>query len=174
VPLGAGWDSEPIGDPADAVAAIDATPPGQHRWRDWDPTAKGAASPSSAQTNGPAAAAATPEVEAEAASEPEPEPVTTQPAAPEPERAPAPAPAPANGAPHLMIRVSERGMVQAEMAGEVEPVILEDLTAYAEALVHAGGTAEILVSGNGGMGRLIATRAQRIMAEAGIEATIPD
>ena len=112
----------------------------------------------------PAAQQATPEPEPAAAEAPEPV------AEPEPEYEPEPT----NGAPHLTIRVTDRGMVQAEMAGEVEPVILEDLTAYAEALANAGGTAEILVSGNGGMGKLIATRAQRIMAEAGVEATLPD
>jgi hypothetical protein len=117
-----------------------------------------------------AAQQATPETEPAMAGAPEP---LAEPE-PEPVAEPEPEPEPSNGAPHLTIRVTDRGMVQAEMAGEVEPVILEDLTAYAEALANAGGTAEILVSGNGGMGKLIATRAQRIMAEAGVEANIPD
>jgi hypothetical protein len=65
-------------------------------------------------------------------------------------------------------------MLQAEMGGEIEPVILEDLTAYGDALANAGGTAEIVLAGNDGMARLIARRAQRILADAGIDAPIPD
>ena len=66
------------------------------------------------------------------------------------------------------------GMLQAEMGGESEPVILEDLSAYGKALAHAGGTAAIVVTGNDGMAQLIARRAQQILADAGIEASIPD
>jgi Na+-transporting methylmalonyl-CoA/oxaloacetate decarboxylase gamma subunit len=78
------------------------------------------------------------------------------------------------GAPHLTIRVTNRGMLQAEMGGEIEPVILEDLTAYGQALANAGGTAEIVLAGNDGMVQLIARRAQRILADTGIDAPIPD
>lgn len=77
-------------------------------------------------------------------------------------------------APHLTIRVADRGMLQAELSGETEPVILEDLTAYGNALANAGGTAEIVLAGSDGMVRLIARRAQRILADTGIEATIPE
>jgi hypothetical protein len=76
------------------------------------------------------------------------------------------------GTPHLTIRIVNRGMLQAEMAGESEPVILDDLTAYGQALANAGGTAQIVVAGNDGMAELIARRAQRILAETGIEASI--
>jgi hypothetical protein len=199
VPLAAGWDTEPIGDATDEAAAREIAAPGQHRWNDWAPGApRPAGSSTTGDGNGPETAPSMPELEvaathepAAAASEAADMPAVAMPAAgqapemaaagqtPEPEPAtptaePEPEPAPSNGPPHLMIRVTDRGMVEAEMAGEVEPVILEDLTAYAEALANVGGTAEIVLSGNGGMGKLIATRAQRIMAEAGIEATIPD
>jgi hypothetical protein len=80
----------------------------------------------------------------------------------------------AGATPHLTIRIVNRGMLQAEMAGESEPVILEDLTAYGQALANAGGTAQIVVAGNDGMATLIARRAQRILAEAGIEVSIAD
>jgi hypothetical protein len=63
-------------------------------------------------------------------------------------------------------------MLQAEMGGESEPVILEDLTAYGQALANAGGTAEIVVAGSDGMAPLLARRAQRILSEAGIEAPL--
>ena len=79
-----------------------------------------------------------------------------------------------DGAPHLTIRVVNHGMLQAELNGEQEPVILEDLAAYGSALANVGGTAEIVVTGSDDMARLIARRAQRIMADAGIEATIPE
>jgi hypothetical protein len=86
-----------------------------------------------------------------------------------------PAPAATNGgAPHLTIRVTNRGMLQAEMGGEIEPVILEDLTAYGHALANAGGTAEIVLAGNDDIVYLIARRAQRILADTGIDAPIPD
>ena len=79
-----------------------------------------------------------------------------------------------DGAPHLTIRVVGHGMLQAELNGEQEPVILEDLAAYGSALANVGGTAEIVIAGSDDMARLIARRAQRIMADAGIEATIPE
>ena len=85
---------------------------------------------------------------------------------------PAPA-ATSAGPPHLTIRVTNRGMIQAEMGDEIEPVILEDLTAYGHALANAGGTAEIVLAGDDGMVQLIARRAQRILADSGIDAPIP-
>jgi hypothetical protein len=82
---------------------------------------------------------------------------------------------PTNGeAPRLTIRIGNRGMLQAEMGGEIEPVMLEDLTAYGHALADVGGTADLVIEGNDGMVDLIARRAQRILAEAGIDAPIPD
>jgi hypothetical protein len=114
---------------------------------------------------------------------PAPEPVTaTEPVTPpepvtaaEPARdEPTPVATAENGAPHLTIRVTNRGMLQAELGGETEPVILEDLTAYGQALASAGGTAEIVLAGNDGMVHLIARRAQRILADTGINAPIPD
>jgi hypothetical protein len=110
---------------------------------------------------------------------------------PQPEPAPGPTPAPApaaaaastaaaaptssdDGAPHLTIRIGSFGMLQAEMGAESEPVILEDLAAYGKALADAGGSAEIVIGANDGMAPLIARRAQAILADAGIEATLPN
>jgi hypothetical protein len=102
----------------------------------------------------------------------EPQPVRTPDVSPQPE--PTAPVTSAGGTPHLTIRIVNRGMLQAEMAGESEPVILDDLTAYGQALANAGGTAQIVVAGNDGMAPLIARRAQRILAETGIEASIAD
>jgi hypothetical protein len=104
---------------------------------------------------------------------------------PEPEPRPVPEPAvqpqvsnaagPTNGeAPRLTIRIGNRGMLHAEMGGETEPVMLEDLTAYGHALADVGGTADLVLEGSDGMVDLIARRAQRILADAGIDAPIPD
>jgi len=101
---------------------------------------------------------------------PQPVPAATE-VPPQPEPAPVTS---AGGTPHLTIRIVNFGMLQAEMAGESEPVILEDLTAYGQALANAGGTAQIVVAGSDGMATLIARRAQRILAETGIEASIAD
>ena len=91
---------------------------------------------------------------------------------PEPVARPAPAtPAPA-GPPNLMIRISTRGMMTAELDGEVEHVMLDDLEPYAEALSHVGGTATILVPSDDGMPGLIAKRAKRILEDAGVQVTI--
>jgi hypothetical protein len=79
-----------------------------------------------------------------------------------------------DGKPHLTIRVANRGLLEAEMGGETEPVILEDLTAYGHALANAGGSAEIVLAGSDDMVRLIARRAQRILADTGIDASLPD
>jgi cytoskeletal protein RodZ len=113
-----------------------------------------------------------------AAPEPEPQPVP-KPAAVAPESAAvpperSPVAAPTNGAPHLTIHIGNRGMLRAEMGGEVEPVMLEDLTAYGQALANVGGSADLLLEGNDGMVDLIARRARRILADAGIETPIPN
>jgi hypothetical protein len=112
-------------------------------------------------------AAAAPEQEP-AAPAPEPATPVPEPAAPVPEPA---APAPV-GPPNLMIRVSSRGMMTAEMDGELEHVMLDDLGSYAEALSHVGGTATIVVPSDDGMPGLISKRAKRILEDAGVQVTI--
>ena len=85
---------------------------------------------------------------------------------------PAPAPAAATaGPPNLTIRVSGRGLMTAEMDGEVEHLMLDDLGTYATALSHVGGTATIHVPSEDGMPALVAKRAQRILADAGVDVT---
>jgi hypothetical protein len=166
---GAGWDNEftapaaPVGPAPEAVPAPEAAP---------QPEPEPVVASMSIET----------------APEPEPiagpEPVPVAPATPAPEPSPVPQPAvdpqftnpaePTNGgAPRLTIRIGNRGLLQAEMGGETEPVMLEDLTAYGQALADAGGTADIVVAGNDGMVDLIARRAQRILADAGIDTPIP-
>jgi hypothetical protein len=117
-------------------------------------------------------AAVAPQPEPELPPEVAPQPLSTREVPREPE--PAAPVTSAGGTPHLTIRIVNFGMLQAEMAGESEPVILEDLTAYGQALANAGGTAQIVVAGSDGMATLIARRAQRILAETGIEASIAD
>jgi hypothetical protein len=154
----AGWDAEPV----------QRFPPNP--------------APMVQSTGMPDVAQPPPEPVAAVPSQPEPAapvvPVEPQPAPPpaavEPQPEPAAPVTSAGGTPHLTIRIVNRGMLQAEMAGESEPVILDDLTAYGQALANAGGTAQIVVAGNDGMASLIARRAQRILAEAGIEASIDD
>jgi hypothetical protein len=172
-----------------ATPRIAAAPAAPARWM-WGDTSDSPlavtappAQPAPAPVSAPVAVA---EPEAFEAAEPAfvPAPPVTEPASAEPESVravpelvpaePAPVEVADGGVPHLMIRVANRGMLQAEMAGEIEPVILEDLTAYGAALVNAGGTAEIVVTGSDGMASLIARRAQRIMADVGIEAPLPD
>ena len=111
--------------------------------------------------------AAAPEQEP-AAPAPEPATPVPEPATPVPEPA---APAPV-GPPNLMIRVSSRGMMTAEMDGELEHVMLDDLGSYAEALSHVGGTATIVVPSDDGMPGLISKRAKRILEDAGVQVTI--
>lgn len=110
-----------------------------------------------------------PQTEAGSPEQPATHPETATPARSEPAAVPVD-----DGAPHLTIRVVNHGMLQAELNGEQEPVILEDLAAYGSALANVGGTAEIVITGSDDMARLIARRAQQIMADAGIEATIPE
>ena len=118
--------------------------------------------------------------------QPRAEPVPTPPAAPPaPEAVPVTQPPPvvavppvaaappvAAGPPNLTIRISSRGMMTAEMDGEVEHVMLDDLGPYAEALAHVGGTATIVLSSDEGMAGLIAKRAQRILEDTGVTVTI--
>jgi hypothetical protein len=177
----------PAGVPASPQPASAAEPPAAPQ-----PAVEPPPAPQPAVEPPPPVAAVAPRPEPAAPAVPEPEPTAPAvPAQPEPpptveaqpmpaalEVPPQPAPAApvtsAGGTPHLTIRIVNRGMLQAEMAGESEPVILEDLTAYGEALANAGGTAQIVVAGNDGMATLIARRAQRILAETGIEASIAD
>ena len=101
------------------------------------------------------------------------EPPTAAPApAPEQGRAPDPMPAAPAGPPNLMIRVTTRGMMTAELDGELEHVMLDDLGPYAEALSHVGGSATIVVPSDDGMPGLIAKRAKRILEDAGVQVTI--
>jgi hypothetical protein len=73
--------------------------------------------------------------------------------------------------PHLTIRVASRGMMTAELDGQTEHIILDDLTAYGSALSKAGGRASIVVPQDDDMARLIARRAQRILEDAGVSVT---
>jgi hypothetical protein len=123
-------------------------------------------------------------VVAEAPAQPQPEPAATpapiagpipaEPIPAEPVPAdPVPAVPAAAGPPNLTIRISTRGMMTAEMDGELEHVMLDDLGPYAEALSHVGGTATIVVPSDEGMPGLISKRAQRILEDAGVQVTIP-
>ena len=93
---------------------------------------------------------------------------------------PAPAPIPAEppimapsaGPPDLTIRISSRGLMTAELDGEVEHVMLDDLGSYAEALSHVAGTATIHVPSDEGMPALIGKRAQQILEDAGVPVTL--
>lgn len=87
---------------------------------------------------------------------------------------PEPAASAPSGPPHLTIRVGARGMITAEVDGETEHIILDDLSAYATALAKVGGTAGIHAATDDPMAGLIARRASRILADAGIDATSPD
>jgi hypothetical protein len=172
VVTGPGWDPEVH------VAAVEARPPAPIPGAEPAVVAESAAvtepAPVSAQRPEPAPTAeSSPEASPDAglpggrAGAIEAEPTVS----PEPEPAALPA---QDDAPHLTIRVVSGGMLQAELSGDSEPVILEDLEAYGAALAKAGGTAEIVVAGSDGMATLIARRAQSILAEAGIQATMPD
>ena len=100
---------------------------------------------------------------------PEPEPIVSA----EPEGSEADAlPAPAAGPPHLTIRITPRGMITAEVDGETEHVILDDLEAYGSALAKVDGTAAIVAATEDSMADLIARRAQRILEEAGVHVTV--
>ena len=85
---------------------------------------------------------------------------------------PATADAEAAGPPHLTIKVGARGMITAEVDGEVEHVILDDLSAYADALAKVDGTAAIQAATDDPMAGLIARRAQRILDDAGVQVTV--
>jgi Domain of unknown function (DUF4328) len=92
--------------------------------------------------------------------------------APAPIPAEAPVVAPSPGPPDLTIRISGRGLMTAELDGEVEHVMLDDLGSYAEALSHVAGTATIHVPSDEGMPALIGKRAQRILEDAGVPVTL--
>ena len=96
---------------------------------------------------------------------------TPEPQAPTPAEAPA-APPPSAGPPNLTIRVTSRGLMTAELDGEIEHVMLDDLGQYAEALSHVAGTATIHVPNDEGMPALIGKRAQRILEDAGVQVTL--
>jgi hypothetical protein len=59
----------------------------------------------------------------------------------------------------------------AELDGELEHVMPDDLQPYAEALSHVGGTATIHVPADEAMPGLIARRTQRILEDAGVQVT---
>jgi hypothetical protein len=91
---------------------------------------------------------------------------------PEPTSVAAPAETQAAGPPHLTITVGARGMITAEVDGEAEHVILDDLTAYANALAKVDGTAAIHAAADDPMADLIARRARRILDDAGVQVTV--
>jgi hypothetical protein len=193
---GLGWDNDFAMEAARMSPMRDAIPAGPSGWPETAPEPAPPPPPEPVVASGPVEIAPEPEpiaaTEPIAAPEPapiaaperpaEPQPEPEPPAESEPDRVPEPAVVPqasnladsTNGAPHLTIRVGNRGMLQAEMGGEIEPVILEDLTAYGHALASAGGSADIVLAGSDGMVHLIARRAHRILADAGIDAPIPD
>jgi hypothetical protein len=189
---GPGWDPEPpiIGMPVPPPLPVSSPPPapvaGPPPVPMAGPSSATVAEPMPVDQPSPIAAPEPAPVDVPAAvaypapvADPETPAVSPEPAATRPETAAPSRSEPAavpvdDGAPHLTIRVVNHGMLQAELNGEQEPVILEDLAAYGSALANVGGTAEIVVTGSDDMARLIARRAQRIMADAGIEATIPE
>lgn len=73
-----------------------------------------------------------------------------------------------DGLPRLTIRVGRRGLMTAEMDGDAEPVILEDLTEYATALATAGGSATISIREGDDMAQLVGRRVRRILEEADV------
>jgi hypothetical protein len=162
-------DALPLAAATAAVQAVEEPPPVQ-----------------SAPAEPPAAETVAPVVAPEPAPPPPPTPIEAAPAAEPPanaEPAPAaspprspeapPAAAPARtGPPNLVIRVSTRGLMTAEMDGEIEHVMLDDLGPYAEALSHVGGTATLHVPADEAMPGLIARRAQRILEDAGVQVTV--
>jgi hypothetical protein len=95
----------------------------------------------------------------------------------EPTEAAQPAPVPPEAAsaavrpPHLTIKVASHGMMTAELDGQTEHIILDDLTAYGSALSKAGGSASIVAPQDDDMARLIARRAHRILEDAGVSIT---
>jgi Domain of unknown function (DUF4328) len=132
------------------------------------PPVSGATPPQPAKESAPPAAPAMAPEPAGPATSPEPDP----PATPEPAPPPAAPPPVQAGPPDLTIRISSRGLMTAELDGEVEHVMLDDLTPYAEALSHVGGSATIHVPADESMPSLIARRAQRILEDAGVKVTI--
>ncbi len=95
----------------------------------------------------------------------------SEPAAAETEPPPETESEPASEPPHLIIRVTSRGLMTAELEGEIEHVILDDLGPYAAALAEAGGHATIILPSDDSMTDLIGRRAQRILEDAGVQVT---
>ena len=93
------------------------------------------------------------------------------PAPPGDETAAEGASAPEGEAPTLVIRVASFGLMMAELDGQAEPVILDDLAEYAAALANVGGTASIVVPDGDGMADLIGRRVQAILEDAGVVVT---
>jgi hypothetical protein len=183
--------------PPFSLPRVDAAP-ATNAWNEATVTPEPAPAP--APQPGPPPGPAMPEPEPVAESSPEPVIAAMEPetpavvVAPEPEpgvaaASPAPAlavepeprPGPpevaanaetADGPPHLTIRVTPRGMITAEMDGETEHVILDDLEAYGSALAKVDGTAAIVAATEDSMAALIARRAQRILEEAGVQVTV--
>jgi hypothetical protein len=120
--------------------------------------------PVAAPEPAPVVEAAAPTPQPVAAPTPEPEPVAAE--------EPVAASPPTVGPPDLKIRISSRGLMTAELDGEVEHVMLDDLGSYAEALSHVAGTATIHVPDDEGMPALIGKRAQRILEDAGVRVTL--
>ncbi len=147
------------------IAPGPATEPGPPAEPEPEPVAETSPDPVAVA---PEAIVAAPEPEAIVA-EPEPEPIVA--AEPEGSETGALAAA-AAGPPHLMIRVTPRGMITAELDGETEHVILDDLEAYGSALAKVDGTAAIVAATEDSMADLIARRAQRILEEAGVQVTV--
>jgi hypothetical protein len=75
---------------------------------------------------------------------------------------------PAAKPPHLTITIGSHGMMTAELDGDTEHVILDDLTAYGSALAKVNGTASIAVKTGDSMAELVARRAQRILEDVGV------
>jgi cytoskeletal protein RodZ len=73
--------------------------------------------------------------------------------------------------PHLTVRITSRGLITAEMEGEIEHILLDDLGPYASALAEAGGHATIVLPSDDPMPGLIGRRAQRILEDAGVQVT---
>ena len=147
------------------IAPGPATEPGPPAAPEPEPVAESSPDPVAVE---PEAIVAAPEPEPIVAA-PEPEPIV----AAEPEGSETGAlPATAAGPPHLTIRVTPRGMITAELDGETEHVILDDLEAYGSALAKVDGTAAIVAATEDSMADLIARRALRILEEAGVQVTV--
>lgn len=162
------------------AAAVGATVAGADAARDaWPDTAPPDVAPDETITGAPTAAAQALDADEPDGIEPVAEPVTE--AVAEPQAAPEPATVPqpvaavdppesaAARPPHLSITIGSHGMMTAELDGDTEHVILDDLTAYGSALANVGGTASISVRTDDSMAGLVARRAQRILEDVGVQ-----